>query len=240
LKSKETPLLQAIQAGPIPRHIAIIMDGNGRWAERRELPRIFGHQAGTKSVREMVKACGELGVKVLTLYAFSTENWSRPKEEVEGLMELLSHMLSTEVEDLNKNKVQLRTIGRTQDLPERVRSELDQAIQKLKSNRGLILNLALNYGGRQEIADAASKMAQAGITSVTPEKFSQYLSTAGLPDPDLMIRTSGEMRISNFLLFQLAYAEFFITKTLWPDFRRRHLLEAIAEFQKRDRRFGGR
>lgn len=215
------------------------MDGNGRWAKKRGLPRIFGHQAGTESVREIVKACGELGIQALTLYAFSTENWVRPKKEVEGLMSLLCKMLSTEVDELDKSGVRLRAVGRIHELPKEVRTELERAIQKLERNRGLILNLALNYGGRQEIVDAVQKIMAEGARKIDEKSFSNFLYTAGLPDPDLMIRTSGEMRLSNFLLYQLAYAELYITKTLWPDFRRKHLVQALREYQKRERRFGG-
>jgi len=215
------------------------MDGNGRWAKSRGLPRIFGHRAGTQSVREAVKVCGELGIEALTLYAFSTENWARPKAEVSALMGLLSKMLSTEVSELNKSGVRLMAVGRLHELPAKVRGELEKAIDKLKSNTGLILNLALNYGGRQEIADAVNKIIHLGIKKVDEKILSKYLYTADLPDPDLMIRTSGEMRISNFLLYQLAYAELYVTPTLWPDFRREHLYQAIASFQARERRFGG-
>ncbi|OGR82928.1 MAG: di-trans,poly-cis-decaprenylcistransferase [Elusimicrobia bacterium RIFCSPLOWO2_01_FULL_54_10] len=228
-----------LKGKPLPRHIAIIMDGNGRWAKSRGLPRIFGHRAGTQSVREAVKVCGELGIEALTLYAFSTENWARPKAEVSALMGLLSKMLSTEVSELNKSGVRLMAVGRLHELPAKVRGELEKAIDKLKSNTGLILNLALNYGGRQEIADAVNKIIHLGIKKVDEKILSKYLYTADLPDPDLMIRTSGEMRISNFLLYQLAYAELYVTPTLWPDFRREHLYQAIASFQARERRFGG-
>ena len=215
------------------------MDGNGRWARKWGLPRIFGHRAGTKSVKEAVKVCGELGIEALTLYAFSTENWSRPKAEVGALMGLLSKMLSTEVDELDGSGVRLMTVGRTRELPQKVRDELGKAIEKLKSNKGLILNLALNYGGRQEIVDAVNEVLRTGVKKVDERSFSSHLYTAGLPDPDLMIRTSGEMRISNFLLYQLAYAELYVTPVLWPDFRRAHLYDAIADFQSRERRFGG-
>ena len=231
--------LLSLKEKPLPRHIAIIMDGNGRWARKWGLPRIFGHRAGTKSVKEAVKVCGELGIEALTLYAFSTENWSRPKAEVGALMGLLSKMLSTEVDELDGSGVRLMTVGRTRELPQKVRDELGKAIEKLKSNKGLILNLALNYGGRQEIVDAVNEVLRTGVKKVDERSFSSHLYTAGLPDPDLMIRTSGEMRISNFLLYQLAYAELYVTPVLWPDFRRAHLYDAIADFQSRERRFGG-
>lgn len=214
------------------------MDGNGRWARGRGLPRIFGHRAGTKSVREIVRICGELGIEALTLYAFSTENWARPKTEVTALMGLLSKMLFSEVAELNKSGVKLMTVGRTRELPEKVQDELNKAIEKLKSNKGLILNLALNYGGRQEIVDAVNKILELGVKKVDEKTFSQHLYTTSLPDPDLMIRTSGEMRLSNFLLYQLAYAELYVTPVLWPDFRREHLIEALAAYQTRERRFG--
>ncbi len=237
--SEEERLLKEIQRNPLPRHIAIIMDGNGRWAKKRGLPRIMGHRAGTESGKEAVKACGELGVTALTLFTFSTENWSRPRTEIDALMKLLCSMLRHEVSELDKRGVQLRSIGRIEALPESVRKELDRAADVLKHNDGLILNLALNYGGRQEIVDATNKILKSGVRTVNENTFNRYLYTADLPEPDLLIRTSGEQRISNFLLFQLAYAEFYFTPTLWPDFRREDLYRAIQEFQKRDRRFGG-
>lgn len=215
------------------------MDGNGRWARRRGLPRIFGHRAGAESVREAVKVCGELGIEALTLYAFSTENWARPKTEVNALMGLLSKMISSETAELDKSEVRLMAVGRLGELPAKVQEELNRAIDKLKFNKGLILNLALNYGGRQEIVDAVNEILKSGVKKVDEKMFSRHLYTASLPDPDLMIRTSGEMRISNFLLYQLAYAELYVAPTLWPDFRRAHLYDAIAAFQARERRFGG-
>ena len=226
------------KTGAMPRHIAIIMDGNGRWAHRRGLPRIFGHRAGAKSVREMVRVCAELGVQALTLYAFSTENWSRPKTEVQALMRLLSTMLRKETDELNRNGVQLRAIGRIHELPETVQKDLARAAAALKHNDGLILNLALNYGGRQEMVDAVNAMLRDKIIKIDEESFKNYLYTKTIPDPDLVIRTSGEQRISNFLLYQAAYAEFYTTKILWPDFGKKALMEAIADFQNRERRFG--
>lgn len=223
----------------IPKHIAIIMDGNGRWAKKRGLPRIFGHREGSKSVREIVTVCGELKVKALTLYAFSTENWSRPKKEIDALMSLLVTMLKKEVKDLNQKNVRLQAIGRIHELSEKVQRELKNAIHSLRLNQGLILNLALNYGGRQEIVDAVNQLIKEGCQKIDEKILSEYLYTKDLPDPDLVIRTSGEQRISNFLLYQIAYAEFYSTSVLWPDFRRDHLLFAIQEFQKRERRFGG-
>ncbi|MBI4056958.1 MAG: isoprenyl transferase [Elusimicrobia bacterium] len=223
----------------IPRHIAIIMDGNGRWAQQRHLPRIAGHKAGVKSVQTAVRTCGELGIQALTLYAFSTENWSRPKFEVQELMKLLAWTLQSEVEELHKNGVRLRASGRIEALPSAVQQELSKAICKLQDNKGLTLNLALNYGSRQEILDAVNRLLQEKQSSVDETTFSRYLYTEGLPDPDLVIRTSGEMRLSNFLLWQLAYAEIYVTPTLWPDFGKDELVQALLEFQKRNRRFGG-
>lgn len=228
-----------ISKGLMPRHVAIIMDGNGRWAHKRAMPRIFGHRQGAQSVRKIVRACGELGIKALTLYAFSTENWSRPQTEVSGLMNLLSNTLRSEVHELNENNVQLRAIGRLEQLPPQVQQELQNAIEKLAGNNGLILTLALNYGGRQEIIDAVNKALASGQTHLDEENFKQFLYTQGLPDPDLVIRTSGEQRISNFLLYQAAYAEFYTTPVPWPEFDKDALLSAIGEFQKRERRFGG-
>jgi len=237
--SREAELLRRIDRNKVPRHIAIIMDGNGRWAQRRGLARIFGHRAGTKTVREIIRASGELGLEVLTLYAFSTENWVRPKTEVRALMELLSAMLRSEVEELDRSRVRLRAIGRLEGLPAAVRQELERAIRKLSGNRGLIVNLALNYGGRQEIVDAVNKIIRSGVREVGEDEFSRNLYTAELRDPDLMIRTSGEQRISNFLLYQLAYSELYVTRTLWPDFKREDFYDAILDFQGRQRRFGG-
>ncbi|MBI2118554.1 MAG: isoprenyl transferase [Elusimicrobia bacterium] len=235
---KEELLFQELVKKPLPRHIAIIMDGNGRWAKKRGLPRIVGHQKGAESVREAVQSCGELGIQVLTLYTFSTENWSRPKNEINGLMNLLCAMLKKETENLNKNNVFLRVSGKINELPEKVNNELQISIDKLKNNTGLILNLALNYGARQEILDAVNKILALGIKSVDETSFKNYLYTASLPDPDLLIRTSGEYRISNFLLYQIAYAELYITPVLWPDFRKLELYCAIQDYQKRERRFG--
>lgn len=235
---KEELLFQELLKKPLPRHIAIIMDGNGRWAKKRGFPRILGHRKGAESVREAVKTCGELGIKVLTLYTFSTENWSRPKNEISALMNLLSKLLKKETESLNKNNVLLRVSGKIQMLPEKVQKELKTAIDKLKNNTGLILNLALNYGARQEILDAVNQILNSGIKSVDEATFKNYLYTASLPDPDLLIRTSGEYRISNFLLYQIAYSELYITPILWPDFRKLELYQAIQDYQKRERRFG--
>lgn len=224
----------------LPSHIAIIMDGNGRWAKKRGLPRIVGHRVGAKSVKEIVRACGELGIKVLTLYAFSIENWKRPKTEVDALMNLLIRYLKKEVPELMKNNVKLIITGRINELPERVIEEIKDAQNKTFSNTGLILNLAINYSGRAEIVDAVKKIIDARIPeeSIDEELFSKYLYRPDLSEPDLLIRTSSEMRISNFLLWQIAYTEIWITDVLWPDFREKHLLDAIISYQKRERRFG--
>lgn len=223
----------------IARHVAVIMDGNGRWAAARGLPRIAGHKAGVDSVRHIVRAAGELGVEALTLYSFSTENWLRPAEEVGQLMGLLSWALDKETLELDKHDVRLEAIGRLDALPPSVRTELTKAIERLKDNAGLRLVLALNYGGRQEIVDAVNKALAAGAKSVDEETIGRGLYTAGLPDLDLVIRTSGEMRLSNFLLWQAAYAELHVTPVLWPDFRKEHLAAALEDFAGRDRRFGG-
>ena len=236
--------MEETDKGKLPRHIAIIMDGNGRWAKKKNLNRISGHIKGVNAVREIVTACRELGIKVLTLYAFSIENWRRPKDEVTALMGLLKEYLLKEREEMIQNNIRLSAIGRLEDLPLDVRNTLKEAIKITEQCNGMILNLALSYGGRSEILHATQ-----GILSdfqkgkVKPEeinlqRFSQYLWTWGLPDPDLLIRTSGEFRISNFLLWQIAYTELYVTETLWPDFNREELLKAIADYQSRERRFG--
>lgn len=222
----------------IPSHIAIIMDGNGRWAKQRSLPRIAGHREGINSVREIVRTCGSLGVKVLTLYTFSAENWNRPRREVSALMQLLLATINREVKDLNKNNVKLKVIGRIEDLPDKPRAGMLRAIDRLKDNAGLILNLALSYGGRQEIVDAVNKILSTGKKTITEEEFSNYLYTSDIPDPELLIRTSGELRLSNFLLWQLAYTEIYVTDVFWPDFRSPQLYDAIFAYQQRERRFG--
>jgi undecaprenyl diphosphate synthase len=228
----------------LPKHIAVIMDGNGRWATQMGAARLFGHRNAVQSVKDVIQGCGELGVKYLTLYAFSTENWGRPKDEVEGLMELLVSTLKKELDSLHKNRVKLMTIGSIDQLPQVCQSNLEEAIDATSKNTGLTLILALSYSGRWELAQAARRLSLDVKTGkvhpedVTEEVFARYLSTAGIPDPELLIRTSGEMRISNFLLWQLAYTEFFITKKFWPDFRKEDLYEAICTFQKRERRFG--
>lgn len=228
----------------LPQHIAIIMDGNGRWAKLRSLPRIEGHRRGADTVRRIIDAARDLGIRYLTLYAFSVENWRRPQDEVGGLMKLLEFFLDRETSTLIKNKVRLLTIGRTCDLPEGVRRRLEKTIEATASFTGQTLVLALNYGSRTELLDAVKAYGDdraAGKpvpASPTWEDFSRYLNTADIPDPDLVIRTSGETRVSNFLLLQAAYAEFIFTPVLWPDFTRQHFEEAIAEFARRERRFG--
>jgi len=235
---------QNIDHNKLPRHIAVIMDGNGRWARKKGAARIFGHRNAIQSVKDVTEGCGELGIEYLTLYAFSTENWGRPVEEVNGLMELLVNTLKKEIDVLHKNNVRLLTIGDIGHLPQECQDNLADAIDSTKSNKGLTLILALSYSGRWEILEAAKAMIkdakrdQINEDDLTEEHFSRYLRTAGIPDPELLIRTSGEMRISNFLLWQIAYTELYITETLWPDFRRENLYEAICEYQTRDRRFG--
>ena len=241
-----TPLdpQELIARGTIPRHIAIIMDGNGRWAKARGVPRLMGHRAGRESVREAVRGCASLGVEVLTLYTFSIENWQRPAREVSALMTILRQTLRAERKELRANNVRLQVIGRPADLPVAVRDEIAATQRYLEDCTGMQLNLALSYSGRAELVDAVrrllhdSRELKLDPARVDDEFLASYLYTAGLPDPDLLIRTSGEMRLSNFMLWQLAYTELWITDTLWPDFRRRHLLEAVAAFQGRERRFG--
>ncbi len=228
----------------IPVHLAIIMDGNGRWAKRRGMPRIFGHRQGVKTVKDIVTAAREIGIKVLTLYAFSKENWNRPKDEVSTLMDLLYGYLESELEEMLENQISLRAIGEVERLPDRVRKKLFETIERTAHHRGMVLNLAISYGGRQEIARAARILAERCLRGhmdpkeIDERAIANCLYTAGLPDPDLVIRTSGEMRLSNFLLFQCAYSEIYITKTLWPDFSREELLKALYDYQRRERRFG--
>lgn len=251
-KNKEgessSPLVYAkkdILQHPIPKHVAIIMDGNGRWAKKRALPRAAGHYEGMQVVRKITRFANELGIKILSLYAFSTENWKRPKSEVEYLMKLPEQFLTTFLPELIEENVNVRVIGNTEQLPEHTRRAVEKAINETKDNTGLILNFALNYGSRAEITYAVQQIAkdiQNGRLSpeqITEELVSSYLMTKDLMDPDLLIRTSGEIRLSNFMLWQLAYTEFWFTDVLWPDFTEQHLLEAIAAFQKRNRRFGG-
>jgi undecaprenyl diphosphate synthase len=232
-------MCQELERPPLPKHVAIIMDGNGRWARKKGLPRIYGHRAGAKAVRSTVRAAGELGIEVLTLYAFSTENWLRPQTETRALMGLLRMTLRREIAELNRNNVRLKAIGRLQKLPQNVQDELQRCVEATQSNSGLTLNLALNYGGRQDILDAVNALIKQGKTTIDEEDMSRNLTTAGLSDPDLLIRTSGEYRISNFLLWQIAYAELYVTPVLWPDFKRAHLQEALVDYQRRERRFGG-
>jgi len=238
-------LAQAIDPTRLPSHVAIIMDGNGRWANRRNLPRVAGHRAGVEAVRAAVETCAQLGIPVLTLYAFSTENWKRPRGEVDTLWRLLDHYVVQELPALSQNGIRLRAIGRTEALPAHVRRRIAEAERRTAHNRGLLVNLALNYSGRAEIVDAVNQALEAAdrrgrkAALIDEELLAAHLYTAGLPDPDLLIRTSGEMRVSNFLLWQIAYAELYVTETLWPDFRRCDLLGAILEYQRRDRRFGG-
>lgn len=228
----------------VPRHIAIIMDGNGRWAAKRDKPRTFGHEAGVKAVRETVHAAGELGVKYLTLYTFSSENWQRPRSEVAALMSLLSRTTRRELNELIKNDVKLITIGRVNGLSASRQRVLAEAVEKTRRNKGLTLCLALNYGGRTEILDAVKSIANAAragmidLAQIDEDLFSSFLYTSGIPDPDLLIRTSGEMRISNFLLWQTSYTELYVINTLWPDFGREELFKAVADYQRRERRFG--
>ena len=245
LSRSEISSIEEVKAqGNIPRHIAIIMDGNGRWAKKRNLPRVAGHKRGVDSVRASVETCVGLGVQILTLYSFSTENWKRPQEEVSALMRLIVKSLQNETDELNSNSIRLTTIGDIKSMPTVVQKELQQACGKTAGNKKMILNLALSYSGRWELVEAIKNIsARVGSGSIKPEEItegliSQYLTTADMPDPDLLVRSSGEFRISNFLLWQIAYAEIFVSDVLWPDFRCKHLLEAVKDYQKRERRFG--
>ena len=236
--------MEEVDKEKLPHHIAIIMDGNGRWAKKKLLNRISGHIKGVNAVREVVTACRELGIKVLTLYAFSIENWRRPEDEVRALMELLKEYLRKECPEMVQNNIRLNAIGRMEDLPSDVQTILQETKKKTQHCNGMMLNLALSYGGRSEILHAVQGIvSDFGQGKITPEeitipRFSQYLWTRGIPDPDLLIRTSGELRISNFLLWQIAYTELYVTDTLWPDFDRKELLKAIVDYQSRERRFG--
>ncbi|MBW2107787.1 MAG: isoprenyl transferase [Deltaproteobacteria bacterium] len=228
----------------LPQHVAIIMDGNGRWAKKRSLNRVRGHREGTKSVRDIVRACREIGIKVLTLYAFSTENWNRPAQEVSALMKLLKEFLTSELSEMMENGIRLNAIGQVERFPENVRQVLEGVIEQTRFNQGMLLNLALSYGGRHEIVTAVRRIAsrvkagELNVDAISESVVSEHLYTHGMPDPDLLIRTSGEMRVSNFLLWQIAYTELFITRTLWPDFRRKELFQILQAYQKRQRRFG--
>ena len=239
--SPDETLARQVNFDQLPSHIAIIMDGNGRWAAQRHLPRVEGHRAGIDSVRDVVETSARLGIDVLTLYAFSVENWKRPRAEVNTLMMLLKRYIRLELATLLKNNIRFKVIGRAEELAPDVRDELEIGIRQTAGNSGMLFNIALNYGGRAEIIDAARRAIAEGIAAedLDERRFGDLLYTAGQPDPDLLIRTSGEMRVSNFLLWQIAYSEIWVTETLWPDFRRRDLLEAVLAYQKRDRRYGG-
>jgi len=241
---EEAGLLKKLDLARLPRHIAVIMDGNGRWAQKRHLPRVAGHRAGTQSARTTIETCARLHVEALTLYAFSVENWRRPKAEIEFLMQLLRDYLRKEMPLIQKNNIRMRFLGRPEELPAAVQKDTREATEETVRNTGMVLSIALNYGGRAEIVDAmnailSERNGNAGAQAVTEELLARHLYTAELPDPDLLIRTSGEMRVSNFLLWQIAYAEILVTETLWPDFNRARLLEALLDFQKRERRYGG-
>jgi len=243
LTAEEAYIFEKLDLSRLPRHVAVIMDGNGRWAQRRHLPRIAGHRAGTQTARSTIETCARLKVEALTLYAFSVENWRRPKTEIEFLMQLLREYLRREMPLLQRNNIRMRFLGRADDLPAAVQKDTREATEATAANTGMVLCVALNYGGRSEIIDAvnaalASRSAERS-QPVTEEEVSAHLYTGGLPDPDLMIRTSGEMRVSNFLLWQIAYSEIYVTETLWPDFNRARVLEAFVEYQKRERRYGG-
>ena len=248
MKTRESnaELHSQIDLERLPRHIAVIMDGNGRWARKRHLPRIAGHRAGIRAVRQVVEACARLGVPCLTLYAFSVENWKRPRTEVKLLMGLLREYLKKEIAELNRNNIRFGSIGRIESLPKAVQRDLHETVEKTRRNTGLRLTLALNYGGRTELIDAVRSMASQlteNLTfdpeTITEESFSRHLYTRDLPDPDLLIRTSGEMRLSNFLLWQVAYSEIWVTDILWPDFTEDELYQAVTDFQRRERRYGG-
>jgi undecaprenyl diphosphate synthase len=241
--AEEAHILKKLDLERLPRHIAVIMDGNGRWAQKRHLPRVAGHRVGMQSARSTIETCARLNVEALTLYAFSVENWRRPKVEIEFLMQLLREYIRNEMPLIQRNNIRMRFLGRPEELPEGVRKDSREATEETAKNTGMVLSIALNYGGRAEIVDAmnailAERNGNGGAT-VTEEELSRHLYTADLPDPDLLIRTSGEMRVSNFLLWQIAYAEIFVTETLWPDFNRARLLEALLDFQGRERRYGG-
>src|SRR5215210_4759738 len=243
--TREESLLAAVAWDRLPRHVAIIMDGNGRWAAQRSQPRVAGHRAGVEAVRAAVDTGARLGLGALTLYAFSTENWKRPRLEVDALMRMLKRYLRIELEEIHRQNIRFQPIGRIEGLRDSVRRELGRAVERTSGNTGMVLSVALNYGGRTEIVDAVRAAARAlaaegrAAEEMTEEDIGRRLYTRGLPELDLLVRTSGELRISNFLLWQAAYSEIYVTETLWPDFRRADLLEAIADFQRRDRRFGG-
>ncbi len=242
--SLEAGLFRKIDLRRLPKHVAVIMDGNGRWARMRKLPRVAGHRAGIESVREIVETSARLGVGYLTLYAFSVENWKRPRSEVRTLMRLLKEYVRRELDNVHKNNIRFQPIGRIRELDQSVQKELNRAMLTTQRNTGMVLSVALNYSGRAELVDTINELLRESGSNgrrspVDEETVSQHLYTSGIPDPDLLIRTSGEMRVSNFLLWQIAYSEIYITTTLWPDFRRKHLFEALVEYQKRHRRYGG-
>jgi undecaprenyl diphosphate synthase len=241
--AEEAHILEKLDLERMPRHIAVIMDGNGRWAQKRHLPRVAGHRAGTQSARTTIETCARLKVEALTLYAFSVENWRRPRAEIEFLMQLLREYLRKEMPLIQRNNIRMRFLGRPEELPAGVQKDTREATEATAGNTGMVLSIALNYGGRAEIVDAMNAILAErnghGNAAITEEQLSRHLYTANLPDPDLLIRTSGEMRVSNFLLWQIAYAEIFVTETLWPDFNRARLLEALVDFQGRERRYGG-
>ncbi len=244
ITAEEAFLLEKLNLGQLPKHLAVIMDGNGRWAQRRHLPRIAGHRKGTETARVTIETCSRLKLEALTLYAFSVENWRRPKAEIDFLMQLLREYLRQEMPLIQRNNIRMRFLGRSDELPAAVQRDTREAVEATAGNTGMVLCIALNYGGRAEIVDAANallaeRQAAGDSRKLTESELERHLYTAGLPDPDLLIRTSGEMRVSNFLLWQIAYAEIFVTETLWPDFNRPRLLEAFVDFQKRDRRYGG-
>jgi undecaprenyl diphosphate synthase len=247
---EEARLLESLDPQRLPRHIAVIMDGNGRWAQRRHLPRVAGHRSGVESARTIIETCARLNIQALTLYAFSMENWRRPRAEIDFLMRLLRQYLRKELPVIHRNNIRLQIIGRTEQLPEEVRADVAKGVALTARNSGMILTVALNYGGRAELVDAFNAILDrlrgksgngngSANFRVDEETITENLYTAGLPDPDLLIRTSGELRISNFLLWQIAYAEIYVTETLWPDFRRAELYAALADYQKRERRYGG-
>ncbi len=240
-KSSELVTERPITQLRIPYHLAIIMDGNGRWARARGLPRLAGHRAGTENLRRILRACVDLGIKVLTIYAFSTENWERPKSEVRGLMSILERVIDRELDELNANGVQIRHLGRLEGISERLQRKIKYALELTAHNDRLILNVAFNYGGRAEIVDAVRRLITGGVPTeqVDEALFSRYLYTGDLPDPDLIVRTGGELRVSNFLIWQGAYAEYYTTPTFWPGFDRKELLKALEQYSRRERRFGG-
>ena len=243
--AEEVTLLDNLDLKRLPQHLAVIMDGNGRWAQHRHLPRVAGHRAGVKAAREIIESCARLKLPYLTLYAFSLENWRRPQAEVDFLMRLLREYLKRELPAIHKNNIRLLIIGRSEQLPDGVRKDIEYGMRMTARNTGMKLVVALNYGGRAELVDAFNAMLEHvrsnGLSAFQADEqtVSEHLYTAGLPDPDLLIRTSGEMRVSNFLLWQIAYAEIYVTETLWPDFSRARLLQALVDFQKRERRYGG-